>query len=165
MNNLVSLAAQTAFGSADVVILALMLGLAVRGAIKGIVRDAIFAGGIVLSALLARIIAPMIANVPASIAGEPVPLAPEACYAVVFILLFIVSAVAARMARSVVRLTLMGVGDRIAGALFGAFLALALCGIPIKFFMELMKIMDKPFDLSALSSVAVFIAQYILGML
>lgn len=142
-----------------------MLGLAVRGVIVGIVRDGIFAGGIVLSAILARIIAPLIAGIPASIAGEPVPMVPQVCYAVIFIILVIVSAVLARMARGVVRLTFMGAGDRVAGALFGAFLGLALCGIPLKLVQELMHIMDKPFPLSALSSAAVFIAKYILGMI
>jgi uncharacterized membrane protein required for colicin V production len=165
MNNLITLVAQTAFSSADVVILASMIALAVRGAIVGIVRDGIFAGGIVISALLARIIAPLIAGIPESMAGEAVPIVPQVCYAVIFIILVIVSAVAARMARGVVRLTLMGAGDRAAGALFGTFLGLALCGIPLKLFEELMRIMDKPFDSSALSSASIFVANYILGMI
>lgn len=111
----------------DLVILGLCALLGVRGYFRGMVRDAVFLGGLALAMILARVAGPGAAVLIAPLTGKD--LAPFAASAMIFMVITTASGVAAFIARKALRLARLSGLDRFLGCVLGVFSVIAVTGV------------------------------------
>lgn len=152
------------FSSADILVLVFVIGLAVRGAFRGIVKEVILIGGIILGIILSRAVGPSIGHSIAANNAHTDLLAAPVGHVAVFAVVFIITAVVAFFASRFIKDTKFGIPNRILGGLFGVLLGLIISGGILKVINAVLVFMKKTPSESWLTKIATGLVQALLGL-
>ncbi|MGH7803759.1 MAG: CvpA family protein, partial [Candidatus Binatia bacterium] len=113
----------------DIVVLAIVAVLGLRGLFRGFIREAFavvaWVGGILLSFLFAKELAPVVADA----IGVSAPFDRAIAGVAIFLGVYVVVEIVARILRRIAHAIFLGPVDRVAGLLLGAAKAALLCGL------------------------------------
>jgi membrane protein required for colicin V production len=165
MIDLLTTPAAGVFASTDIIALLVIALLALRGAIRGITKDLIMVGGVVLAIILTRLIGPSLGElITSKIGGKADTLAGPVGYISVFLIVFIITSIIAFFASRFIKEAKFGWADRAIGLVFGIVLGLVICGLCLRMLGAGYQFLDKTAPTSFISNISTGLVKFLVGL-